>query len=135
MIDRAQLRELSSTLPKAFSTLATEFESSGSPFVSLIQHFSAEADNVFQLEKVEQLHPLPETEESRQEDDVVRRGREMKGERRNLADEAFRTSEIQKWNALEKVSRVCQITIVLLSQNIQLTIAVCRKHTATFCRC
>lgn len=97
------MRMLDFFLPKAFSTFATDLESSASPFLPLADHFSTEANIAVKLERMGELHTLPDTAESTKEDVLIQCEREMKGERRNLADEAYRASEVQKWTAIKKV--------------------------------
>lgn len=103
------------SLPTAFSTLGTSLDLSGSHFLPLANYFSDEADIAVQLEKMDQLPILPDTEESRVEDALLERSRAMTGERRNLADEAIKLSEIQKWTALKKV--IISLLKVVISSN------------------
>ncbi len=98
------IMSLSNALPRAFNTLAEHLHSSGSHLIPLRDHFSAEVEVLEELYEKEKLEGMPGTAEEAEESALRARTREMKLERRNVADQAFRESEIQKWVAIKEVS-------------------------------
>jgi hypothetical protein len=106
-------------LPTAFTTLAGNIEDTGIAFLSLRDHVSTEDGVWAELAAKEELGALPGTEEWAEEAALRAKAREMRLERRDLADEAYKLSETKKWSAIREVSRLrrlssCQFATSLL---------------------
>jgi hypothetical protein len=102
--DHEACLDLSRALSHAFAQFAKRFEGSAAGFLPFSDYLSAEVDVLAQLEAREKLEAPAGSEKEREEAALRSKAREMRAERRNMAEQAYHDAYVNKWSAVERVS-------------------------------